>query len=158
VVVDHRVKSWERWTTGNSVWWSTGKSGGNGGQRGEASPFKGGAEDTGTARIEGRRRMSCITAWPSGSARCLRNSRRNEDDDRQPLTKLTTAASHFQAGPGHQGSWRTLLTFPIGSCRVGAGVGVPANFLGSRPRRHDFRAIVRRFFLASSPKSMPGCI
>jgi hypothetical protein len=37
--------------------------------------LKGGAEYQASPRAE--------TAWPSGSARCLENSRRNEDDDQQ---------------------------------------------------------------------------
>jgi hypothetical protein len=38
--------------------------------------LKGGAEYQASPRAE--------TAWPSGSVRRLGNSRRNEDDDRQP--------------------------------------------------------------------------
>jgi hypothetical protein len=85
---------------------------------------------------------AAIAAWPSGSARRLGNPWRTEGDDRwrsrhhkircRRPRSLTCGAGVSVA------SCRVLPAPPIGSCRTGAGAGVPAIFLGSMARRLVF--------------------
>jgi hypothetical protein len=48
---------------------------------------------------------------------------------------------------------REVSALPIGSCRAGAGIGVPTHLLDSLPRRQDFRAAGVDAFSAPSPKT-----
>jgi hypothetical protein len=53
-------------------------------------------------------------------------------------------------------TWRRVSALLIGSCRAGADVGAPTNYLGSNPRRHEIGLAGGATISTPGPKTVPA--